>query len=157
MKDNSFVRGVLAIRIYFNDGSQTPMADLLMADHVTETIVWTDASQREQYDAGINGYTLIYDERPKATWNEMCGLKKSVYRVAELNVDGCGGEATEYVEFSRQLSKEEQAQFSAALKVAKENHGEDADTSGMVEAALKIFGKLDGKVCYPPFEGAFEF
>lgn len=61
---------ILAVRIYFPEGSTTPMADLKMADGVTETIVWTDVKQRKQFETGINGYTLIYDERPKREWSE---------------------------------------------------------------------------------------
>lgn len=72
MKNNGFVRGVLAIRIYFDEPrfGKSPRADLLMADHVVETIEWTNVKQREQFEAGINGYTLIYDERPKRSWNQ---------------------------------------------------------------------------------------
>lgn len=73
---NGFVRGVLAIRIYFDENSatpRTPMADLLMVDHVVETIEWTNVKQREQFEEGINGYTLIYDERPKMPWAQMVG------------------------------------------------------------------------------------
>lgn len=72
---NGFVRGVLAIRIYLDKNGRTSMADLLMVDHVVETIEWTDAKQRKQFEEGINGYTLIYDERPKASWAEMVGHK----------------------------------------------------------------------------------
>lgn len=57
----------LAVRIYYGM-NQTPMADLRMADGVVETIKWTDAKAREQFC--ITGYTLIYDEREKAPWDE---------------------------------------------------------------------------------------
>jgi hypothetical protein len=46
------------------------MADLRMADGVVETICWTDIKARKQFEPGINGYTLIYDERPKRSWEE---------------------------------------------------------------------------------------
>ena len=68
-------RGVLAIRIYFADkGPGRPvMADLFMVDHAIETIEWTNEEQREKYAEGINSYTLIFDERPGQTWEEMTG------------------------------------------------------------------------------------
>lgn len=55
------IRGVLAIRIYLNQNSMTPMADLLMNDGVVEHICWVDVKQRKEFDPGINGYTCIYD------------------------------------------------------------------------------------------------
>lgn len=62
---------VIAIRIYLGGYTNTvPMADLKMVDGVTETIEWTNIKQRKQFERGINGYTLIYDERPKREWNE---------------------------------------------------------------------------------------
>lgn len=63
-------RGILAIRIYFLPGGHVPMADLRMFDGVIETIEWTNVKQRRQFESGINGYTLIYDERPKKGWDE---------------------------------------------------------------------------------------
>ena len=62
-------KGVIAIRIYL-DPNATPMADLRMVDGVVETICWTDIKARKQFESGINGYTLIYDERPKRPWEE---------------------------------------------------------------------------------------
>ena len=55
---------IVAIRIYFvND--LCPMADLAFAYGGMATIEWVNPVQREAYMSGINGYTLIYDERPK--------------------------------------------------------------------------------------------
>lgn len=62
------VRGVIAIRIYFDGISTAPMADLLMNDGVVEHICWVDVKQRKEFEPGINGYTLVYDERPKRSW-----------------------------------------------------------------------------------------
>lgn len=64
--------GVIAIRIYFRDYpfAKTPWADLLMSDGVVETIQWTDVKERKQFENRINGYTLIYDERPKREWKD---------------------------------------------------------------------------------------
>lgn len=64
------VRGVMAVRIYFDGASKMPMADLRMVDGVVEHICWVDVKQRKRFDAGINGYTLFYDERPKREWEE---------------------------------------------------------------------------------------
>lgn len=64
-----FERSVIAIRIYYGLNN-TPMADLRMSDGVIETIQWTDVKQRKQFESSINGYTLIYDERPKREWSE---------------------------------------------------------------------------------------
>lgn len=60
---------IVGIRIYLNDIG-TPMADLKTADGVCETIIWTDKKSRKKFEPFINGYTLIYDERPKPTWDE---------------------------------------------------------------------------------------
>ena len=60
---------VIAVRIYLDDYC-TPMADLRLMDGTVKTICWTDVKSRQQYEVGINGYTLIYDERPKIPWKE---------------------------------------------------------------------------------------
>ena len=62
-------RGVLAIRIYLDQINMTPMADLRMNDGVVEHICWVDVKQRKEFEPGINGYTIIYDERPKCQWD----------------------------------------------------------------------------------------
>ena len=51
-------------------GTMTPWADLKMANGDVITICWTDKKERKKYEAGINGYTLFYDEREKRTWEE---------------------------------------------------------------------------------------
>ena len=68
--------GVLAVRIYFNEGNRTPMADLYMTDGVVEHIQWTDVKQRKAFEGRINGYTLMYDERPKASWDKLIGASE---------------------------------------------------------------------------------
>lgn len=60
---------VVAIRIYLENGHQ-PMAELAFAFGGTETIHWDDIAEREKYSAGINAYTLIYDERPKREFKD---------------------------------------------------------------------------------------
>lgn len=54
-----FEKHVIAIRIYYGLNS-TPMADLRM----------NDAKARKNFESMINGYTLVYDERPKRKWEE---------------------------------------------------------------------------------------
>lgn len=61
---------VIAIRIYF-DMNFTPMADLYMSDGVVWTIQWTDVKSRKDFESKITGYTLIYDERDKVSWNDL--------------------------------------------------------------------------------------
>lgn len=73
------VRGVLAIRIYYEGSSCVPMADLRMNDGVVEHICWVDVKQRKEFEPGINGYTLIYDERPKCDWDAWLGNGGSVH------------------------------------------------------------------------------
>ena len=63
---------VIAIRIYLGGPYCTcPMADLYMCDGVVETIEWVNVKQRKEFEPHINGYTLIYDERPKRSWDEL--------------------------------------------------------------------------------------
>lgn len=59
---------VVAMRIFLED-SRKPMAELAFAYGGTATIDWTNVAEREKYKEGINGYTLIYDERPKADFS----------------------------------------------------------------------------------------
>lgn len=60
---------VVAIRIYF-EGDRNPMADLILAFGEKVTINWVNPVQREEYASGINGYTLIYDERNKRPFED---------------------------------------------------------------------------------------
>ena len=62
------VRGVLAVRIYYDNLTMTPWADLRMADGVMEHICWTNVKERSEFEQGITGYTLFYDERDKCAW-----------------------------------------------------------------------------------------
>ena len=58
---------VVAIRIFYDydNFGYTPMAELAFAFGGTEIIPWDEPAERERFSAGINGYTYIYDERPK--------------------------------------------------------------------------------------------
>lgn len=68
------MNGVVAVRIFLAENA-TPMADLFMADGVVEHIQWTNVKQRKQFEPLMNGYTLFYDERPKASWARLIGDK----------------------------------------------------------------------------------
>ena len=50
-----------------------------------------------------------------------------IYRVTERNVDGCGGDATEFVLFHKPLDRVLSALFAHCLRDAKENTGEDVE------------------------------
>lgn len=57
---------VTAIRIFEEMGEMFPKAELFFAlTKETITITWTNKEEREEYLSGINGYTIIYDERSK--------------------------------------------------------------------------------------------
>lgn len=61
--------GAIAIRIYLGGITGTvPMADIRTTDGTIRTIEWTNSNQRNCFR--IDGYTLIYDERPKRKWKE---------------------------------------------------------------------------------------
>ncbi|MEE1302258.1 MAG: hypothetical protein UHD64_05680 [Bacteroidales bacterium] len=67
---NTFNNRVVAVRIYYGLNF-TPMADLKMTDGVVETIQWTDIKQRKEFEGRMNGYTLFYDEREKASFENL--------------------------------------------------------------------------------------
>lgn len=81
------------------------------------------------------------------------------YRVTEVNVDGCGGSATEFIQFHQALQPAEVELFNRILqKVKKES--EDSDTTSMIEDALDEFAEasgIKGVIGGAPYEGAFEF
>jgi hypothetical protein len=56
---------VVAIRIFYAEGTFTPMAELAFAFGGKVTVRWDMPLEREVYAPGINAYTVIYDERPK--------------------------------------------------------------------------------------------
>lgn len=62
---------VIGIRIYFKKNTFTPLADLKFAFGGTATIDWCNVNQRREYESGINGYTLFYDERENPSWDEL--------------------------------------------------------------------------------------
>ena len=83
-------------------------------------------------------------------------MSKIVYQVIEMNVDGCGGNAVEFVEFDQKLSDKEGREFGMALSAAKER-AVDSDTSEMITDACAIFEKYGARICNAPYEDTFEF
>ena len=78
-----------------------------------------------------------------------------IYRVTERNVDGCGGDATEFVLFHKPLDRVLSALFAHCLRDAKENTGEDVDTSEMISSALSQFVEesgIEGRITKAPYE-----
>ena len=73
-----------------------------------------------------------------------------IYRVTERNVDGCGGDATEFVLFHKPLDRVLSALFAHCLRDAKENTGEELNQ--FVEES-----GIEGRITKAPYEGSFEF
>lgn len=86
----------------------------------------------------------------------------NVWRVTELNVDGCGGSATEFVQFDASIAGHYET-FKRCLTDAKSDaaeYGDDSDTADMVVEALELFRQrtgIAGRLCPPPYDGGFEF
>ena len=72
---------ITAIKIYNGPESPRPLARLVFASNRNDEIIdWTDVNQRAEYQSGINGYTLIYDERDnKPVFESLTKPKKSIY------------------------------------------------------------------------------
>ena len=66
---------ITAIRIYYAEDNITPMAQFAFAYGETATIEWTNPVHRNSYANGINGYTLIFDEREKADFQNFVRVK----------------------------------------------------------------------------------
>lgn len=61
---------ITAIRIY-NDDNNNSMAELTFAFGGTTRIDWCNIRHREVYSIGINGYTFIFDERPRMSFDKL--------------------------------------------------------------------------------------
>lgn len=82
-----------------------------------------------------------------------------IYRITEKNVDGCGGDATEFALFHQSLNQAECALFARILREVKEN-SEGCDTAWMIADALVKFAEesgVKGVTCGAPYAGTFEF
>lgn len=65
-----------------------------------------------------------------------------IYAVTEKDVDGCGGDATEYVEAAAPLAQGQQEILAGILRVAKAKAaGKDWSTYDIVEAAIGMFNQ----------------
>ncbi len=91
-------------------------------------------------------------------------MENPIYQVTERNVDGCGGDATEYVRFltGRPLDGQEAGAFRQELESVKRAAaaGTDSSTSDMIETTLELFGRktgIHGETVLSPFAGSFEF
>ncbi len=60
---------VVAIRIYY-EGDRSPMAEIITAFGYSKTIAWTHVDSKKEFECGINGYTLFYDEREKCKFED---------------------------------------------------------------------------------------
>lgn len=68
--DPSKQGAITAIRIFYDD-ARNSMAELAFAFGGTETIEWTRIDHRNAYEIGINGYTLIFDERTNMSFDRI--------------------------------------------------------------------------------------
>ena len=89
-------------------------------------------------------------------------MNTNIYKVTEVNINGCGGDCYEYVSATRKLTKEEEIDFSDILKYVKHAMiNNDFCTWDMVEEAVKNFNiKHDNvqlNMCGSPFEREFKF
>lgn len=83
-----------------------------------------------------------------------------IYMVTEKNVNGCGGDATEFVSFQNPLDKPASALFARILREAKEKSGGDVSTATMISSAIEQFGDesgIWGRITDAPYKGTFEF
>lgn len=74
---------------------------------------------------------------------------KYIYSITEENVDGCGGNATEFISSTTPLTQAEQQTLKDCLDTVKQNaadNNEDADTGTMVADAMSKFQEKTGKI-----------
>ena len=73
---NPVIHGsVRAVRLFTDC---TPMAELAFASGVTETINWSDISERTKYAPGITAYTVFFDERTEAKFEDFVRTPSTV-------------------------------------------------------------------------------
>lgn len=90
---------------------------------------------------------------------------RCIYAVTEQDVDGCGGEATEFVAFPQPLQPDQLRRLQDCLYQAKANAkaksgDEDTETVDMVEDALRMFEArtgIDGRISGSPVFGSLSF
>lgn len=75
---------IRAVRIFADIHNVcTPMAELAFASGVTETIQWNSAQERERYAPGITAYTIFFDERTKAKFEDFANTPGTVRQIDE--------------------------------------------------------------------------
>lgn len=60
---------VVAIRI--KEGEIFPVAEIKTVSGKIFNITWTNKEERDSFAQGINGYTFIYDERQRVSFEEL--------------------------------------------------------------------------------------
>ena len=88
-----------------------------------------------------------------------------VYAITEQDVDGCGGNATEFVTFPQslqldQLKKLQDCLYRAKADAKAKSGYEDTETVDMVEDALRMFEArtgIGGRVSGSPIFGSLSF
>lgn len=82
-----------------------------------------------------------------------------IYAITETDVDGCGGQAREFVRSVEPLTEEEQKLLTDCLDKAKQE-AEDCDTHDMISDARDLFQDQTGKILVftdDPVSGYLEF
>ena len=72
----------------------------------------------------------------------------NLVKVTEVDVDGCGSDASEYVLFDMEPSMDDIRELKKCLDWAKGQAGADDDTAAIIETALERFNEL-----YPRLRG----
>lgn len=88
-----------------------------------------------------------------------------IYAITETNVDGCDGDATEFVTFRQPLQPDQRRKLQGCLDRAKtdarsKSGAEDAETVDMVNDALRSFEAktgIDGHVTGSPIFDSLSF
>ena len=83
-----------------------------------------------------------------------------LYLITEVNVNGSGEDANEYVKLSSHLQPAQTKILQECLDWAKLNAPEDTDTAGFIEIALQRFETktgIIGKICGSPFCDCLQF
>ena len=81
---NPIVHGaVRAVRIFFSKDMLDIMAELAFAFGGTETIRWNYVAEREKYMPGITAYTIFFDERTEAKFEDFVNTPGTARQIDE--------------------------------------------------------------------------
>ena len=93
---NPIIHGtVTAIRLFHDENGYNTLAELAFAFGGTTIIEWTRPDLRNLFSAGINGYTLMFDERITDSdhpLSEVANFGRMVIEESTLKIDGEEGE-----------------------------------------------------------------